>query len=122
MTPPPSPPTGFLPRLVATISGRTAREEKAVQEENARRVAEHAKAIETAIATGLPIEEMKGRLLEATVIDGNDLRALAQARAQSVRDYFTNVGKINPERLFLAKDRVEGGKDAIGARVTLELQ
>jgi hypothetical protein len=122
MTPPPPPPTGFFPRLVAALSGRVAREEKAVQEENARRVAEHAKAIEMAVATGLPIDEMKGRLLEGTVVDGNDLRALAQARAASVRDYFTNVGKIAPERIFLAKDRVEGGKDAMGARVTLELQ
>ena len=122
MTPLPPPPTGFLPRLVAAISGRAEREEKAVQEENARRVAEHAKAIEMAVATGLPIDDMRGRLLEETVVDGNDLRALAQARAESVRDYFANVGKIAPDRLFLAKDRVDGGKDAIGARVTLELQ
>ena len=122
MAPPPAPPQGFMGRLIDSISGQTAREEKAVQEENARRVAEHAKALEAAITTGLPQEEMRRRLAEGTVVDGNDLRALAQARAQSVHDYFTNVGKISPDRLILAKERTEGGKEAKGARVTMELQ
>ena len=81
-----------------------------------------AKALAGAITTGVPLEEMRKRLLESTVVDGNDLRALAQARAISVRDYFTNVGKIPAERLYVAKERTEGGKEAKGARVTLELQ
>jgi hypothetical protein len=122
MAPAPPPPTGFFPRLVASISGRAEREAKAVEQENARRVAEHAKAIESAVATGLPLDQMRERLAAATVVDGNDLRALAQARAQAVRDYFANVGKISPDRLFLAKDKADTTNEAKGARVSLELQ
>jgi hypothetical protein len=55
---------------------------------------------------------------EATV-DANDLR-IAQARAQAVRD--SSVGKIAPDRLFLAKDKVDATKEAKGARVSLGLQ
>jgi hypothetical protein len=122
MLPVPPPPEGALSRFFATLSGKAEREAKAVEEENARRLAEHAKALEGAIATGLPVDDMRSRLIDDTTVDGNDLRALAQARAQSVRDYFANVGKISPDRLFLATDKADGSKEAIGARVTLDLQ
>ena len=35
-------------------------------------------------------------------------RALAQARAQRVRDYFVSTGKISPDRLFLARAAATG--------------
>jgi hypothetical protein len=122
MLPAPPPPDGLVSRFFGSITGQHARETRAVQQENERRLAEHAKALAGAITTGVPAEEMRKRLLESTVVDGNDLRALAQARALSVRDYFTNIGKIPAERLYVAKERAEGGKEAKGARVTLELQ
>lgn len=122
MAPPPEPPTGFFPRLIASLTGQAEREAKAIQQENARRVLEHAKAIEAAVATGLPVDLMRDRLAEATTIDENDLRGLAQARAQKVRDYFTGVGKISPERIFLAKDKADPSKEAKGPRVSLGLQ
>jgi uncharacterized protein involved in outer membrane biogenesis len=118
----PEPPSGFFPRLVAALTGQASREEKAAQEENNRRVAAHAKAIETAVSAGLPTDLMRSRLSEVTEVDDNDLRGLAQSRAQTVRDYFANVGKIAPERLFLAKDKVDPAKESKGARVMLGLQ
>ena len=122
MVRPPPPPAGFFARLVDAFTSKSGREEKAAQDENNRRVAEHARALETAIAAGKPIDEMRGRLAEDTTVDENDLRALAQARAQRVRDYFATGGKIAPERLFLGKDKADPAKEAKGARVFLGLQ
>jgi hypothetical protein len=67
---------------------------------------------------------MSGRLAEAITIGDNDLRTLAQERAQGVRDYFANVGKIAPDRLFLAHANPAGdtAKTGKGPRVFLELQ
>jgi hypothetical protein len=122
MAPPPPPPAGFFPRLIAALTGKEEREQQAVQEENARRVAEHARAIDAAISTGLPLEVMRSRLEEATDVDENDLRALAQERAQAVRNYFVDQGKIAPERVFLAKEKADPAGEAKGARVMLGLQ
>jgi hypothetical protein len=122
MAPPPAPPAGAFARFLASITGQADREAKTIQQENARRVAEHAKAIEAAVATGLPLEDMRGRLAEATPVDKNDLRQLAQARAESVREYFATTGKISPDRLFLSKDRADSAAETKGARVLLELQ
>ena len=53
----------------------------------------------------------------------NDLRALAAARARQVRDYFISVGKIDAERLFLAKDKADpAAKAGKGPRAFLNLQ
>ncbi len=96
------------------------REKHAARKENARRKEEHIQAVAAAATAGLPVEEMSGRLAEAIAIDDNDLRALAQARAQQVRDYFANTGKIAPDRLFL--EHVSPAKAGKGPRVFLELQ
>ena len=77
-----------------------------------------------ATSAGLPTEDMRARLAEVIAVDNNDLRALAQARAQQVRDYFVSIGKIAPDRLFLTRaadtgDTAPAGK---GPRVFLELQ
>jgi hypothetical protein len=73
-------------------------------------------------ATGPSLVEMSGRLAEAMAVDDNDLRALAQQRAQQVRDYFITIGKVDPERLFLAKDQADPAKAGKGPRVYLTLQ
>lgn len=120
--PPPPPPVGFFQRIANAFSGRARREAAAAEAEKARLAADHAQAVAAAIATGLPIEEMTGRLAEVTPVDANDLRALAQARAQRVRDYFINEGKISAERIFLAKDTAEAASQSKGPRVFLSLQ
>jgi uncharacterized protein involved in outer membrane biogenesis len=119
--PPPAPPSWFQ-RVVRTITWRTQREQRAVEQENKRRLAEHEQAVAAAVATGIPLEEMTGRLAEAVTVDDNDLRALAQRRAQQVRDYFANVGKISADRLFLTKSRGETAAQGKGPRVFLHLQ
>jgi hypothetical protein len=120
--PPPPPPAGLFKRMMNAISGQGRRQAAAAQQEKQRQEAEHAAAVAQAVATGLPIEEMTGRLAEATTVDENDLRALAQARAQRVRDYFANEGKIAPDRLFLAENPSDAAGQAKGPRVFLGLQ
>ena len=120
--PPPPPPAGLFKRITNAFSGQAKREAAAAEAEKTRLNAEHAEAVAAALATGLPVEEMTGRLAEATAVDANDLRALAQARAQRVRDYFTNEGKIAADRIFLAKDTADSASQAKGPRVFLSLQ
>jgi hypothetical protein len=120
---PPPPPAGFFKRLYRNLTGQTKRELQAVDAENTRRTTEHEKAMKAALAAGLPFDEMNGRLAEAITIDDNDLRALAQARAQRIRDYFATTGGIAADRLFLAKEKTEGAATANkGPRVFLTLQ
>jgi hypothetical protein len=68
----------------------------------------------------LTTEEMTARLAEAVAVDENDLRALAAARAQRVRDYFLNEGKIAADRLFLTQPKT--ATENRGPRVFLSLQ
>lgn len=68
----------------------------------------------------LSTQEMAGRLAEAMEVSDNDLRALAAARAQRVRDYFLNEGKIAADRLFLTQPK-EAPPNR-GPRVFLSLQ
>ena len=74
------------------------------------------------VPAGPTLEEMSGRLAETMTVTDDDLRALAQSRAQQVRDYFITTGKIDPERLFLAKEKAETPKTGRGPRVFLNLQ
>jgi len=74
-----------------------------------------------ATATGPSLAEMTGRLAETMAVTDNDLRALAAARAERVRDYFLNEGKIATDRLFLSQG-AEAGKENKGPRVFLSLQ
>lgn len=119
---PPPQPKGFIKRVVSTLTREESRQRAAAEKKNAELNAEHSKAAAAAAAAGLPFEEMNGRLAEAVTIDANDLRALAQARAERVRDYFVTQGGINAERLFLAKASETAKPEGKGARVFLELQ
>ena len=71
-------------------------------------------------ATGPSLEEMTGRLAETMEVTDNDLRALADARAQRVRDYFLTEGQIAADRLFLTQAKEP--KENKGPRVFLSLQ
>ena len=122
VAPPAPPPVGFFKRIVRTVTMQAKREERAAVQENTKLSAEHAQAVAAALAAGLPLEEMTGRLAETMTIDDNDLRALGQARAQQVRDYFITTGKIAAERLFLSKPGDDAAKPGKGPRVFLELQ
>ena len=75
----------------------------------------------TVAAPGIPLEEMTGRLAETMTVGDNDLRALATARAEQVRNYLLNTGHIAGERLFLAQ-ATDAAKQAKGPRVFLSLQ
>ncbi|HEY0862474.1 MAG TPA: DUF748 domain-containing protein [Lacunisphaera sp.] len=77
-------------------------------------------AAPVAVPAGPSLEEMIGRLAETMPVDDNDLRALAAARAQRVRDYFLNEGKIAADRLFLTQAKEP--KENKGPRVFLSLQ
>lgn len=119
---PPPPPAGLFTRVVRAITFAESREKRAAAKENARLAEAHAQAVAAAAAAGLPLEEMTGRLAEAVTVDENELRELAQARAQRIRSHFAEVGKIAPERLFLAKAQGAAQKEGRGPRVFLQLQ
>ncbi|MEO6993189.1 MAG: DUF748 domain-containing protein [Lacunisphaera sp.] len=118
--PPASKKKGFFGRVGDVVTLKKLRDGRREKEEKS----EEAKPATQDLATGPSLEEMTGRLAETMRITDNDLTALAHARAKAVRDYFINVGKINPERLFLAKDQkdAEAAKAGKGPRVFLELQ
>ena len=118
--PPPPKKKGFFGRVADVVTLKKLRGDKKDKEEKV----EETKPVTQELAAGPSLEEMTGRLAETMKITDNDLAALAHARAKAVRDYFINVGKINPERLFLAKDQknADAVKAGRGPRVFLELQ
>lgn len=123
--PPPAPRVGWFKRIVNTVTGEERRRERAAEAERAQRVSAFEKNVAAAAAAGLPLEEMSGRLAEATEVTENDLRALSNARAQRVRDYLVTTGRIAPERLFLAQageSVTAPDKGNKGPRVFLSLQ
>lgn len=67
-------------------------------------------------------EEMEAWLLARLEVSAEDLRALAAARATSVRDYILGTGKVETERIFLAETAsAEGAGAGVGSRVYLTL-
>jgi hypothetical protein len=118
---PPPPPPGMFKRVVNTITFKKSRAESAAKKDDARRAAEHEQAIQTAAATGLPLEDMMGRLAETMEVTDNDLRALAAARAARVRDQLVTAGHIAADRLFLSQGSATA-KVNKGPRVFLNLQ
>lgn len=118
---PPPPPPSWFKRAVATVTLQTRRERREAEERNARATAEHAAAVQSALAQVKPLDEMTGRLADAIVISPDDLRALGQARSQQVRDALI-AGGTAAERLFLTKDQTEPASPKQGARVFLTLQ
>jgi hypothetical protein len=119
----PPPPKGFFRRAAAIVTLKHLRDKRAAERDAKRANAEQQKVSAAAAAMPeLPIEEMTSRLADAQPVDANDLRGLAQARAQAVRDYFATTGKIAGDRLFLAKPETDPAKASKGPRVFLHLQ
>src|SRR4029079_14270280 len=98
--------------------------------------AEHAKLLEPAyraadlrdkprnvfgIAKKVPPEEMEAMLLASYTVDDNALAALANGRAQVVKEWFAHEGAIAPERVFIVVPKMggEGVKDQ-GAPMRVE--
>jgi hypothetical protein len=114
----PAPPKkGLFGRVVDVVTLKSLRSGEA------KPAAEAAATSRVAVsdATGPSREEMSGRLAETMEVTDNDLRALAAVRAQRVRDYFLNDGKITPDRLFLTQ-AAAAAKENKGPRVFLSLQ
>lgn len=120
--PPPAPRPGFFMRIVQAVTFANARAARKAAAEKARLDQQQKEAVAAAVAAGLPLEEMTARLAETMPVDEDDLRALAQARAERVRAYFLDVGKIAPERLFLAKSQPNAPAQGAGPRVFLSLE
>ena len=111
---PEAPKKGFIRRVIAALTSGG-------DEETTVATAEAETAVTPAEDAGPGLEEMTGRLVETMEINENDLRALADARAQRVRDYLLNEGGIDAGRLFLASVDT-AAKENRGPRVFLSLQ
>jgi uncharacterized protein involved in outer membrane biogenesis len=130
--PPPKPSEGFVRRVIDFVTLRDQRDKEAFVALQKKSQEEYMKQVNAVAKAGLPQEEMEGRLAEAVEVSADDLRALAATRAQVVRNYLINEGKIAPERLFMTQASApvetvapaEGAAPAVskGPRVFLELQ
>ncbi len=122
----PSSSAGLMRRMIDFITLRKQREEAEYKKTQQKVQTDYLQQLKEVAATGLPLDEMEGRLAEAEEITPDDLHALAAARAQSVRDYLINEGKIAPERLFLTQSEPAAGDETAangkGPRVLLQLQ
>ncbi len=70
-------------------------------------------------------DEMKKLMFEHLKVTDDDLTSLAEARAQKVRDYLVETGKIDPARIFLIKTKaLEPDKidKALNSRVSLSIK
>lgn len=122
VTPPPAPPApGVLTRIVNWVTLKAQRDAAAARQAAEQRSAEHAKAVAAAVAAGLPEDEMAGRLAEAIEITPSDLRGLATARAERVRNELMTAGHISADRLFLTQ-AVGPAAANQGPRVLLTLE
>jgi hypothetical protein len=55
-------------------------------------------------APGLPpIAQMQSKLVEAIQVEDEQLRLLAQERAQAIRDYLIQEGKVSGDRVFVVE-------------------
>lgn len=127
--PPPRPPEGIVKRVIDFVTLRRQREETEFKKAQQKVQTDYLQQLKEVAAAGLPQDEMEGRLAEAETITSDELRALADARAQTVRGYLIDEGKIAAERLFLTQPvaPAEGETNAAattgkGPRVFLQLQ
>jgi hypothetical protein len=68
-----------------------------------------------------PADPMEALLLATIPVSDDDLAALATARAQAVRAYILQTGKVEDARLFLTANQT-GGVRSDGSRVYLQFQ
>lgn len=76
------------------------------------------------MAKSLPVEEMEKLMLTNIAINDLDIRNLANRRAQGVRDWLVEHGKIDGERIFLVAPKVQaaGKGDSSGLRAEFSLK
>ena len=70
-------------------------------------------------------DEMKNLMLEHLKVTDDDLKGLAEARAQKARDYLVETGKIDPARIFLVKANALAPvkiDKALNSRVSLSIK
>jgi hypothetical protein len=94
--------------------------EAAQQAEEARRAFAAQQQTPNDVAANVPLDVMVAQLTERQTVAPEDLRALADARAQRVREVLMTEGKIAEERLNVTKASDDSAK--IGHRVVLHLQ
>ena len=72
------------------------------------------------LAKDLPVAEMEKLMLQFTKVTGDDLRELANRRAQVVKDYLLAPGQVSADRLFIvsSKPGQPGEKDNVVAKVS----
>jgi hypothetical protein len=119
--PPPGPPPGFLQRVQDILTFRRERERKAREKESQKLAAQHEENVAKAVAAGLPLDEMTGRLAESMEVTSNDLNSLASSRARNVRKHLLASGHIAADRLFLSRASGPAEQNK-GPRVLLSLQ
>lgn len=93
-------------------------DEKTAKEDAARAALNQEIGAEPVVPAGPSIEEKRQRLAEKVEIGDDDLRALAQARANGVRDYLLSRG-VAPERVFVT-EKAGGGEGSTRVKLTLE--
>jgi uncharacterized protein involved in outer membrane biogenesis len=78
------------------------------------------------LAKGLPVAEMESLMLKHTQVTDDELRELADQRAQTVRNYLLETGKAGVDRLFIAASKAGAGdekdKKAKASRVDFALR
>jgi hypothetical protein len=60
-------------------------------------------------AKDLPPQEMERLMVTNTQVTDDDMRLLAGQRAQVVKEWLINVGKVPPERMFIAAPKLDAG-------------
>jgi len=130
--PPPPPSNNILQRVIDFVILKKPREMGAYRVAQQKAQQDYMKQLKAVAAAGLPLEDMTARLVESMTVTPDDLRALADARVQHVRDYLVNEGRISPDRLFLTQPaEAAAGETAVdnsappagkGAKVFFKLQ
>lgn len=120
--------TGFFRRIFGGGGQDTEPEPapESVPEEPVQEVAVAEATVDPAepVVPQLTSPQMEARLLEAIAVTDNDLRELANARAEAVRAQLETVGQIAPERLFVVppEDPTKISADAGEPQVTFNLE
>lgn len=69
----------------------------------------------------LPAQDLEGQLLDLVEITESDFSLLAAERARRVKEYLLQIGKVEPERVFVA-EKTDGPQSAKGSRAYLHLR
>lgn len=70
----------------------------------------------------LPVEEMEKLMLTNLPASDDDIKALADRRAESIQGWLVEQGKVPPERVFLLPPKVEHDDQGKGSRADFSLR